>query len=94
MSHSFKEKLRGAFSHNVCNKNAVAKRTLIDKFTVSGAMVHFTFFLLLDEVPIYLVNRNIFLIHFSFSMYLTDVSTRDSKSLFDIAALTVSRISG
>lgn len=31
--------------------NLVAKRTLIDKFLVSGAMVHFTFLLLLAEVP-------------------------------------------
>ena len=31
-------------ARNVCNKNAVAERTLIDKFIVSGAMVHFTFF--------------------------------------------------
>jgi len=35
---------------NVCNKNAVAERTLIDKFLVSEAMVHFTFLLLLAAV--------------------------------------------
>jgi hypothetical protein len=43
-------------SANVCNKNAVAKRILIDKFCVSGAMVHFTFLLLLcAEIPSALV---------------------------------------
>lgn len=39
-----------AIAVNVCNKNAVAKRTLIDRFLVSEAMVHFTFLLLLGEV--------------------------------------------
>lgn len=37
---------------NVCNKNAVAERTLIDKYFVSGAMVNFTFLLLLCAVTL------------------------------------------
>jgi hypothetical protein len=37
-------------AYNVCNKNAAAKRTLIDRFFVSVAMVHFTFLLLLAGV--------------------------------------------
>jgi hypothetical protein len=42
--------LNSKVAANVCNKNAVAKRTLIDRFSVSKAMVHFTFLLLLVAV--------------------------------------------
>ena len=44
--------VRTAMTYNVCNKNAVAKRTLIDTFPVSEAMVHFTFLLLLTAVAL------------------------------------------
>jgi hypothetical protein len=37
-------------AYNVCNKNAVAKRTLIEELFMSEAMVHFTFLLLLCAV--------------------------------------------
>jgi len=37
-------------SHNVCNKNAVAKRTINNQSYVSEAIVHFTFLLLLSAV--------------------------------------------
>jgi hypothetical protein len=42
--------LEPAISTSVRNKNAVVERTLIDKFIVSGAMIHFTFSLVLAAV--------------------------------------------
>lgn len=45
-------------SPNVRNKNAVAKRTLIDKFCVSEAMVHFTFLLLLAAAAVFFTFLN------------------------------------
>jgi len=48
--------MSSVIAYNVCNKNAVAKRTLIDKFYVNEAMVHFTFLLLLVAVAGVLVD--------------------------------------
>jgi hypothetical protein len=59
-----------AVSHNACNKNAVAKRTLIDAFPVSGAMVHFTFLLLLAEVAAHSLSSS-----FASTISSEDVST-------------------
>ena len=40
---------------NVCNKDAVAERTLTNKSSVSEAMVHFTFLLLLCDVAVHML---------------------------------------
>ena len=45
---------------NICNKNAVAERTLTDKSLVSEAIVHLTFLLLLTVVAPYLRNNSFF----------------------------------